>query len=643
MAKGSQHKFLLLSLTLLLALALRWPLVESNSKYFFHEDDAHHFNRTVEMAQKRDLNPHYFNKPALHFYLRMPVIYASVAWARFHGELSSTREVRTKDPFGLAGYAFTASHPTILTWNRSFSVALSLLIVGLTFFLSLQLGLALLPALMAALLVALSPEMVLNSHLIGVDIPMALFCLASSAVGVWAASTKYSRKRLLLCGLLAGLAGASKYNAAPIALVPIMLAWQRDRSWKGFGIAALSPVFGFLIGAPYSLISLPQFWQGLSYELWHYSVAGHAGHAAEPGVEQALFYLTWLSTNGIGVVATLLAAFGLLSCMRTNSAATKIFLIFPVAYAVLMISQKTNFTRNMVAIVPYAAILAAVGLRYMTHRFSNPVIQRTTIFLVALYACGLAAIASTSIVMLATQQAESREQLGAWLTSTRNPDSDVAISGPLQISPALIRLPGVEIFDPSKRTLAVLVQQGFEYIVVPSADSADLSLSLTSELVLAGAPLNKHAPQNPALTILKTNLAARLAAMQQAPAEMQFETVKEALSPRCGETNEEHCWLNNISTSIALPAGTTRVSLEMMSPWAGQELRVVSKEGATLGAISFPTAGKWRTFTFSLSTPAPAQGSAATLVVAQLHSPLERKLNLDSRRIGVAIRKILDK
>lgn len=77
----------------------------------------------------------------------------------------------------------------------------------------------------------------------------------------------------------------------------------------------------------------------------------------------------------------------------------------------------------------------------------------------------------------------------------------------------------------------------------------------------------------------------------------------------------------------------------MMSPWAGQELRVVSKEGATLGAISFPTAGKWRTFTFSLSTPAPAQGSAATLVVAQLHSPLERKLNLDSRRIGVAIRR----
>ena len=77
MREAALKKAAMVACAVLLALVLRAPLVSSNSRYFYHEDDAHHFNRTVEMAQRFDLNPSYFNKPALHFYLRMPVVWAS--------------------------------------------------------------------------------------------------------------------------------------------------------------------------------------------------------------------------------------------------------------------------------------------------------------------------------------------------------------------------------------------------------------------------------------------------------------------------------------------------------------------------------------------------------------------------------------
>ena len=69
-----------LALILLLALALRLPMLGADLPYFYDEDEQHHFNRTVEMVQRGDFNPHYFRKPSLHFYLRMPFVAAGFLW-----------------------------------------------------------------------------------------------------------------------------------------------------------------------------------------------------------------------------------------------------------------------------------------------------------------------------------------------------------------------------------------------------------------------------------------------------------------------------------------------------------------------------------------------------------------------------------
>ena len=185
----------------LLAGILAFPGIERGSPFLDREDEAHHFNRVVRMAKTWDLDPLYFHKPSLHFYLRLPVAAASIDWARSAGYLSSVNEIITKDPYGIAGYAFAASHPTLLKWNRAFSVGLFVLCVALTALIAKNLSGSNAVALGSGLLLAVSPDMIENAPIIGVDILMALMCLAGMYLAL-KAYDKFSLKSLAFCGFV---------------------------------------------------------------------------------------------------------------------------------------------------------------------------------------------------------------------------------------------------------------------------------------------------------------------------------------------------------------------------------------------------------------------------------------------------------
>ena len=123
---------LLMAALLFFCVWLRYPAIGSGLPFFYQEDEAHHFNRTVEMVKSGDFDPHYFHKPSLHFYLRIPALISGFLWNVREGHIRSIKEIRTRDPYGLAGYAFTASHPGIVKWNRALSLLFSVLAVWLT-------------------------------------------------------------------------------------------------------------------------------------------------------------------------------------------------------------------------------------------------------------------------------------------------------------------------------------------------------------------------------------------------------------------------------------------------------------------------------------------------------------------------------
>ncbi len=633
MRGAALKKAAMLACAVVLALVLRAPLVSSNSRYFYHEDDAHHFNRTVEMAQRFDINPGYFNKPALHFYLRMPVVWASAAWGKLRGELGSLQEIRTRDPYGLGGYSFSASHPFVLAWNRWFSVALSVGILALTFLLATRLSLPSWAALLATMLVTVSPEVLINSHIIGVDIPMALFCVLSTVLGIRSLSDEKHRRWLALCGLVAGLAGATKYNAAPVAVVPLVVALLRDRTVAGFAIALVSPALGYLFGAPYSLISFNDFWAGLSYEVWHYSVSGHEGHSAAPGIGQAIFYLRWLSSDGVGPVAAVLAAGGFLLCAMRRTPERLVFLAFPVAYFMLMVAQKTNFTRNMVAMVPYIAVASALSLHRISQALRYQPVRLLIPSLLALSAFATPLLAASRISLMEAIKPESREILRQWIdvSSFRG---DLALAGAIQASPTLWRHPGIIVFNSASTPLAQLVQQGISLVALPASEASSVSLPFAVDLAIPGNPVDKHKPENPAITVLRVTDETLRAAQQESPSRLSLVSGNGKLSVECGNHEEQHCWLHSRQTELLIPEGVQRLSLQVMSPWAEQQLAVVSSKGETLAQLNQGKPGEWRALDIPLST----SDRVVIIRISDIHAPDDQGLSQDSRRLGAAIK-----
>ena len=225
------------------------PFITSGLPFMALEDEAHHFQRTVQMVKTGSFNPEYFNKPSLHFYLRMPVVAAAFVSAVKAGEIRRVDQMVTRSPAPRGGWAFTVSHPRILVWNRAFGVVLGLLGVALTFALGHALTGRDATAVGAASLVAVSPALAMDAAKVGVDTPMVVMCL----LAMWLAlrlQARFTTGRLVAAGVVAGLAFSTKYNALPIVALPMVVCVMSGRRGAGTILLALSmPVAGFLLHA----------------------------------------------------------------------------------------------------------------------------------------------------------------------------------------------------------------------------------------------------------------------------------------------------------------------------------------------------------------------------------------------------------
>ena len=617
---------LLVAMTIVVATG---PLVTSNSRYFYQEDDAHHFNHTVEMAQEGRLNPHYFNKPALHFYLRMPVVYGSAVWEKLHGRLGSLREVRTRNTYGVGDYAFTPSHPNILIWNRLESVGWCALIGILVFSIALRLTNQLSAALLATTITYASPEFLKNSYIIGVDTLMALMCLICTTVALVGLSSR-SFKRLTLCAFTAGLACAAKYNAAPIAIVPLTLWALKDRSIRSLFCVGIAGFFGFFVGAPFSILAFDEFWKGISFELWHYAVAGHTGNTAERGLPQALFYARWLVTDGIGWLATSCALVGSIAFFKRDRERAIVFGVFPLAYCALMIMQRANFTRNMVVMIPYLAVYAAYAFNHLQSSVRRSARDSALLGLVALCILALPLARSAVIIRDSLYRGDSRDALFVWFKNIRQVDEDVAIAGQLQVPWELLNLPGVDSFDFSKTPLESLITRGYRHVIIPSSHASLLSSAYEVEWRTAGDETPQRIPNNPSLTIAKPQASATIVATET----LAFTNDNGRVTPLCPPSGEGHCWIQSSVTRASIPSSAKPTTIEVMSPWQRQHLRLTTTNGQEIVSAPLEQAGAWMT----ISIP-PLTSEELLIHVSQIHSAASQGIGKDSRRLGIAIRR----
>lgn len=123
---------------------------------------------------------------------------------------------------------------------------------------------------------------------------------------------------------------------------------------------------------------------------------------------------------------------------------------FPLAYVALMILQKTNFTRNMLVVVPYCAVAAACGISYLKQLYArSPVCWVLAGAFTGLCVVPLA-LSSYKILASETHLHESRDGTVTWLQSELPLATDIAIAGNLQLPIHVFALPGVDAFNPMK-------------------------------------------------------------------------------------------------------------------------------------------------------------------------------------------------
>ncbi len=638
-----RHSILLL--VLLLTVTLWKPAITEGPPYFYNEDEAHHFNRVVNMVKTGDFNPHYFHKPSLHFYLRMPIVGVSFLWGVREGQLRSIKEIITTDEEGIGGYAFSASHPGIVKWNRAFSLFLGLVTTFLCYLIAFEITHSRTAGIFALVFCAVSPELLKHSAVIGVDVVMTFFSVLTTYLGVRCCKI-FTIRRLALCAVCAGLAISSKYNALPIVSVPLLVGlYLSSRKLEGLFVAVLSMAAGFFIASPFILAELPIFLDHLAYEIWHYKIAGHEGHSGEPGWGQLLFYLGWLKNDALGLPALIAALVGLLILVPRYKIIGVIVLAAPLLFFLLMIDQRANFTRNMIFILPYLSVFIAVALKPLLQRARNLGIA------LGLLLAFLPLLRSFTVRAEMKENRESRIIAEKWLAAEKK--IDTGILPDLEIAPSIYAIPAVAR-APKTSTPIELYQEGFDRILTRGDFGSSNELKLEREF--PGESAQKRITKNPHIKIWGFNpegferdeLNGFLASPRANP--VNFERSLEGYE--CRETAEPYCWIKQRTTRVYLRDieddpnfsgrdGLIRLSINLMTPWDGQIVRLTFDD--FLAFIEVPlkdSPGQWQSVEVDMPYQELKSQGYFIVSISQVHSPHSWVQSPDNRRLGLAIKDI---
>jgi len=230
------------------ALVLRWP---------FPEPDWRHFDESSFIVLplgfwSGDLDPHFFNYPTFHFYLTSLIylLYYVAGWGI--GSFGSVS--------AFVAERYLVGGDDLLVVARGFNTLLSALTVWVVGLLGRRLHGAV-AGLLAAGFLAIMPLAVRFAHLANTDVPAVLWI---SLALLWAVRSRQEGRTadLLLTGVFAGLAMATKYPAALVA-VPIAAAWfigpeGVDSRRAAFGATAAAVTFA--VASPFVLLNAAGFW-----------------------------------------------------------------------------------------------------------------------------------------------------------------------------------------------------------------------------------------------------------------------------------------------------------------------------------------------------------------------------------------------
>jgi hypothetical protein len=313
--------------------------------------------------------PDYYNKPGLIVYANAAAYLITFLAMGFINAVGSFNDFSS-----LQQHGYIMTSPAMISMDTPghlVTLSFSIFAVFIVYLWTLSLTRKRAYALLAGALLSTSLLWVANSHYLTVDVALGALCVATMYVAAYFTRRqgRLTVGQLSVLGILIGLTASAKYNGA-IVIVPVaaMLLSGYWKDLRGFGkaliIVAVFSTLIFIITNPALFLDTRQYLDTFFAEYRH-SSTGHRGF------DTTGFALNYFVVNalpaGFGILPLLLSLVGALGVIRSRAdISDKISLIsFPLLYLAFMGAYKLTFDRYMVPMIPFLAILAAMGVFYI--------------------------------------------------------------------------------------------------------------------------------------------------------------------------------------------------------------------------------------------------------------------------------------
>jgi len=325
---------------------LRWGLPDSAHLFSYHPDEYHSLRGLLSLALSGDLNPHFFNYGSLYLYL------VAAAAVLGHGSILSSLSLDTL-PEALRLWTLDA---------RVVSVLAGILTVVIVYALARRVW-SELPAVCCALLLALAPLHVLNSHYGTVDVTQALFVALALLFSVRLMQSGRWQD-CVWAGLMVGLAASTKYSGLMVIVVPltaIVLGGGRGKPRRRAADVARkmlivlgAAVVAFALTSPFTFLAWSEAKQGILFEFEHMRLGEPLAVAAEPN--GFWFHAKNLLAPGAGPIVILALVGWAMAVVRRHRQLLPIA-VFTLLWTVMIGIANVRYARYGVALLPALVIL----------------------------------------------------------------------------------------------------------------------------------------------------------------------------------------------------------------------------------------------------------------------------------------------
>lgn len=439
-----------LALALAAAALLRFWALAQGVPFSVQVDEPEVLLRAVRMMKTGDLNPHFYDYPTLYMYVQALVAVVRFLVGAMQGKWASLAQA-PPEAFYVWGRAVTAIAGTATVW--------------IVYRAGTRWGRR--TALLAAVMFAVMPLHVRESHFVLTDVPTTFFVMLTLLLSL-RAHERSTAWAFALAGAAAGLAGATKYNGVLAGVIPMIACVMTPATRPSRPVALLWIVLAilltFLLVAPYTLLDLPNFLNQFA------RLSSEYRSPISVGGPVWIVYLKHLR-NALGAAGSLIVIAGLtLGVCRIATGPDRVkwmlATFFPLLYFRFISSQNIIYGRYLLPLLPFLSLLGAAVVVWIIDRVQHTSASRAvrTLVIVTLTLLTIAPPAYTSIGFDASAaKVWTTEEAYEWIIRTIPPGSTVTFETRQILLPAGYK--ATYLTQLRLHSLEYYQSQGVEYLI----------------------------------------------------------------------------------------------------------------------------------------------------------------------------------